>query len=379
MRDLYDIIGVNKSDSKGTIKKAYRKIAMKHHPDRNPGDTKAEQKFKEAAEAYAVLRDEKKRARYDQFGHAGVGMGDAAGGAGAQGFGGGIHMSMDDIFNQFGDIFGGHNPFQDIFGGGGGSRSKGYARKAKDLRVSIKLEPIEILNGTEKKIRIHRNETCTTCQGSGVREGASPSRCRHCGGSGQVRRATQTFFGQSVVVSECPICHGEGTIIENPCRDCSGNGITRKSANITIKVPKGVASGNYMTLEGQGNKGGKGVHPGDLLVFIEEKDHSYFTRHGEDVFIETVISFSQAALGDSIEIPTIEGKAKLSIPKGIQSGQILRMKGKGYPKLRGSQRGDQLVRIQIKTPDKLSKEEKILFENLYGISKLKPIFRKVDL
>ncbi len=376
MKDLYEILGVSKSDSKDTIKKAYRKIAMKYHPDRNPGDKEAEQNFKEAAEAYSVLRNDNKRARYDQFGHAGVGMGDAGGGP--QGFSGGFHMSMDDIFSQFGDIFGGHNPFQDIFGGGG-SRSQYQSRKAKDLRVTIKLDPIEILNGTEKQIRIRRDEICNSCNGSGAREGASPTRCKHCGGSGQVRRATQTFFGQSVVVSDCPVCNGEGTIIENPCRTCSGNGIIKKSVEINVKVPKGVASGNYMTLDGQGNKGGKGIHPGDLLVFFEEKPHPYFTRNGEDVFLEAVISYSQAALGDTIEIPTIEGKAKLGIPHGIQSGQVLRMRGKGYPRLRGNQRGDQLVRIQIKTPEKISKEEKKLFSELHKVSKHKVSFEKVDL
>ncbi len=375
MKDLYDILGVNKSDSKDSIKKAYRKIAMKYHPDRNPGDKNAEVKFKEAAEAYSVLRDENKRARYDQFGHAGVGMGDTGGGP--QGFGG-IHMSMDDIFSQFGDIFGGHNPFQDIFGGGS-SHGRRQSRKAKDLRVTIQLTPLEILNGSDKQIRIRRNEICIDCDGSGAKEGAKPTTCRHCGGSGQVRRATQTFFGQSVVVSDCPVCSGEGTIIENPCKTCNGNGIQKKSVEINVKVPKGVASGNYMTLDGQGNKGGKGIHPGDLLVFFEEKDHPHFARNGDDVLIEAVISFSQAALGDTIEIPTIEGKAKLGIPNGIQAGQVLRMRGKGYPRLRGSQRGDQLVRIQIKTPGKLSREEKKLFSELSKATKQQTTFQKIDL
>ncbi|NQV37633.1 MAG: molecular chaperone DnaJ [Candidatus Marinimicrobia bacterium] len=360
MKDLYEIIGVSREASVDEIKKAYRKIAMKYHPDRNPGNSEAEKSFKEAAEAYAILNDQNKRAQYDQFGHAGVGMGGQSAGFGG---GGGIHMSMEDIFSQFGDIFGGRSPFDDIFGGG--SRGGGtYSRKAKDLKISLELDPIEILNGIEKTVNIKRFETCKTCDGSGARSGSAPSRCKHCGGSGQVRQISRTFFGQSVVVTDCPICHGEGEVIESPCADCAGKGIQREKVSIKINVPKGVASGNYMTLEGQGNKGSKGVYPGDLVVFFEEKEHKYFVRDDQDIHITVHLSYSDCALGTTIEVPTIEGKANLKVPSGIQSGQRLRMRGKGYPKLRSSSRGDQFVKIQIDTPKSLSNKEKELLNEL---------------
>jgi len=273
--------------------------------------------------------------------------------------GGGIHMSMEDIFRQFGDIFGGRSPFDDIFGGGGGS-SRGYSRKAKDLRITLELEPIDILNGVEKTVNINRFETCDTCEGTGAKPGSTPSRCKHCGGSGQVRQISRTFFGQSVVVTDCPICHGDGEVIESPCSDCGGKGIQRKKVAIKINVPKGVASGNYMTLEGQGNKGGKGVYAGDLVVFFEEKQHIYFVRDEQDIHLTVHLTITECALGTTIEVPTIEGKASLKVPAGIQSGQRLRMRGKGYPKLRSSARGDQYVRVQIDTPKSLSKKEKEL-------------------
>jgi molecular chaperone DnaJ len=373
MKDLYEILGVSRNATQEEIKRAYRKIAMKYHPDRNPGDKDAEQKFKEAAEAYAILNDQEKRARYDQFGHAGVGMGEAEG----TGFGG-FRMSMDDIFSQFGDIFGGRNPFEDIFGGR--TTQRRTVRKARDLRITLELEPLEILQGVEKRINIKRYETCDTCDGTGARPGTRPTRCHQCGGSGQVRQISRTFFGQSVVVTDCPVCHGEGEVVEHPCRDCGGHGITKKKVSIKIKVPPGVASGNYMTLEGQGNKGGKGVYPGDLVVFFEEKEHPFFTRQGRDVFVEVHITVAQAVLGATVEIPTIEGRASLKIPAGIQPGQILRMRGKGYPRLRGGQRGDQLVKVQVDIPKSLSRRERELFHELEKMSKnSKPYYRKIEL
>ncbi len=374
MKDLYEILGVSRDASADEIKRAYRKIAMKYHPDKNPGDAEAEARFKEAAEAYAILNDSQKRAQYDQFGHAGVGLGDQAGGGG---FGGGIHMSMEDIFRQFGDIFGGRSPFDDIFGGGGSHR--GYARKAKDLKITLALTPQEILTGIDKTVNLSRFETCDTCEGSGARPGTMPSRCRHCGGSGQVRQVSRSFFGQSVVVTDCPVCQGEGVIVETPCQSCGGKGIQRKKVAIKIKVPKGVASGNYMTLEGQGNKGGKGVYPGDLVVFFEEKEHPYFVRDEQDIHMTVKLSIADCALGTTIEVPTIEGKAKLKIPAGIQSGQKLRMKGKGYPRLRSSIRGDQYVKIQVVTPQSISRKEKELLKELQEISKQKPTFTKGDI
>lgn len=377
MKDLYDVLGVSKSASENEIKKAYRKIAMKYHPDKNPGDKEAEQKFKEAAEAYSVLGDSSKRANYDRFGPEGVGLG-GSGGAGG-GFGG-FHMSMDDIFSQFGDIFGGNNPFEEIFGGGRRSRSGRTIRKARDLRVTLKLTYREILHGTEKQVRIKRNEICATCNGSGARKGTSPVRCKHCGGSGQVRQVSQSFFGQSIVVTDCPVCQGSGEMIEQVCPACRGNGVERKSATIKIKIPKGVQAGNYMTLEGQGNQGGKNIHPGDLVVIFDEEDHPYFSRNEADIFLEAQISFAEAALGTEIAIPTVDGHASLKIPPGIQSGQVLRMKGKGLPRLHSRGVGDQLVRIQVLTPQSLNRQQKTILEDFLKASpNSKPRFSKVEL
>ena len=373
MRDLYDIIGVEKNSSANEIKKSYRKIAMKYHPDKNPGDKEAEQKFKEAAEAYSVLSDDQKRRQYDQFGHAGVGMGDASGRGGFHGA-----MSMEDIFSSFGDIFGGDfDPFGGIFGGGGRGRQ---VKKARDLKVSLELEYTDIVKGTDKTIKIKRHETCETCKGSGAQSGTMPTSCRQCSGSGQIRQMSQSFFGQSVTVRECPVCNGSGEMIENPCRTCGGNGIQKKSVEIKVKVPAGVAEGNYMTLNGQGNKGPKGYESGDLIIFFEEKEHPVFTRNSDDVITEAKIQIQQAALGVSLEVPTLEGKAKLKIPSGIQSGQILRMRGKGFPKVRGSSRGDQLVRVQVVTPNSLSKKQKKLLEELSSLNgEPEATFTRVDL
>ena len=374
MRDLYEILDVDKGASKDELKRAYRNIAKKYHPDRNPDNKEAEQKFKEAAEAYSILNDDNKRAKYNQFGHAGVGIGDMGG----QGFDG-MHFSMEDIFSQFGNIFGGRHPFEDIFGGDTTRSARGGYRKAKDLRVSLKLDFIDILNGIEKTIKIKRNEICITCTGSGAKQGTRPTQCKQCNGSGQVRQISQSFFGQSVVVTDCPLCRGTGEFIENPCSSCNGSGIKRETVSIKVKVPKGVESGNYMTLQGQGNKGGKGIQPGDLLVFFEEKPHEYFVRNGTDVILEAHIRIAQAVLGDSIKVPTIEGKANLKIPKGIQSGQVLRMQGKGLPRLRSNFRGDQLIRIIINIPTSLSKQEKNLYNELAKISQSKnTTFNKME-
>ncbi len=364
MKDLYEVIGVDKGSSVDEIKKAYRKIAMKFHPDRNPGDKEAEQKFKEAAEAYAILKDDQKRAQYDQFGHAGVGMGDQGGGfSGFGGFGGG-GIDLSDALRIFMDGFGGggFGGIEDLFGGGGGRRQQ--VRKARDLKMTLPLELTEIQKGVDKTVKVKRYEACGTCDGSGAKPGTSPSNCRHCGGSGQVRQMSRTLFGQSVVIQECPVCGGSGEMIESRCSTCGGDGVKRTTVSIKINVPAGVAAGNYMSLNGQGNQGGKGVLPGDLIVFFEEKDHQYFDRHGNDIFVEAMISFSQAALGEEIEVPTLEGRATLKIPSGIQSGTILRMRGKGLPELNSSRKGDQLVRVQVETPAKLSAHEKALLNDL---------------
>ena len=377
MNDLYEILGVDKNASTNDIKKSYRKIAMKYHPDKNPGNAEAEQKFKEAAEAYAVLKDDQKRGQYDQFGHAGVGMGDQGGGGfGFSGFGGGIDLS--DALRIFMDGFGGggFGGFEDLFGGG---RQRRQVRKARDMRITLPLTLAEIQQGIEKTVKVKRAEKCETCDGSGAKPGTSPSSCRHCGGSGQVRQMSRTIFGQSVVVQECPVCHGTGEMIEKRCSSCGGDGSIQKTVSIKISVPTGVSAGNYMTLRGQGNQGGAGVLPGDLVVFFDEKEDPYFVRHGNDIFIEALISFSQAALGDEIEVPTLDGRASLKIPAGIQAGTILRMRRKGLPELNGSARGDQLVRIQVETPGKLTAHEKSLLKELAGSDQQKAKFQKVNL
>lgn len=349
MRDLYEVIGVPKDASNDQIKKSYRKLALKYHPDKNPDNPEAEKKFKEAAEAYAVLSDQQKRSRYDQFGHAGVGMGDNAGHGGFRG--GGVHMSMDDIFSQFGDIFGGGgSPFDSIFGGGNSRRRS----KGNDVRIKLKLPYEEILKGVEKKIKIKRIV---------VAPGAEFKTCPTCQGQGQVTTVQNTILGQMRSASVCPHCEGAGKRIGNRPPGSGPDGMIRKEETIKIKVPAGVEEGNYMTVNGQGNEDING-NPGDLIVVFAESSHDYFVRDGENVILELNISYPTAVLGGKIEIPVIGGKAGLKIPSGIQSGQVLRMKGKGFPRLRGRSNGDQLVKIQIYTPKNISRGVKKIIENL---------------
>ena len=362
-RDYYEVLGVSKGASEQEIKKAYRKVAIKYHPDKNPGDKEAEEKFKEAAEAYEVLSDSNKKARYDQFGHAG--MGGAAGG----GFGGGgIHMNMDDIFSQFGDIFGG-SPFESIFGGGArGGRRRG---KGSDIRIKLKLTYEEIAKGIEKKIKIKR---------SVVAEGAEIVSCPTCNGQGQVTTVQNTILGQMRSASLCPHCEGSGQRVGNRPPGSGPDGMRKKEETIKVNVPAGVEEGNYMTLNGQGNEDLSG-NPGDLLVVFQEVEHEYFVRDAEHVIMELKISYPTAVFGGKVEIPTVDGnKAGLKIPSGIQSGQVLRMKGKGFPRMRSRSQGDQLVKIQIDTPKKLTREAKKSLEQLK--SSLKPIenpFSKIEL
>ena len=349
MRDLYDIIGVSKNATQDEIKKSYRKLALKYHPDRNPDNKDAEKNFKEAAEAYSILSDASKRSRYDQFGHAGVGMGDA--GSGPGGFsGGGVHMSMDDIFSQFGDIFGG-SPFESIFGGSGRGRSRG---RGTDIRIKLKLTFEEIAKGIEKKIKIKR---------SVVASGAEFITCPTCKGQGQVSTVQNTILGHMRSTSVCPHCEGSGKRIGNRPPESGPDGMIKKEETIKVNVPAGVEEGNYMTLNGQGNENISKT-PGDLIIVFVEEDHKYFVRDGENVLLEVTISYPTAVLGGKIEIPTVDGKAGLKIPAGIQSGQVLRLKGKGFPRLRSRSNGDQLVKIQIETPTKLSRSTKKLIESL---------------
>jgi len=362
MRDFYEILGVNSDASSVELKRAYRKIALKYHPDKNPDDKEAEKIFKEAAEAYGVLSDSNKRAQYDQFGHAGVGMGQQGGG-----FGGGVHMSMDDIFSQFGDIFGGDDIFSSFFGG---SRRKGGRQRGKDIRIRIQLNLEDIASGVEKTIKIKR---------SVVAPGTKFTNCTTCHGHGQVSQISNTILGQMRSSSTCPHCHGSGNIVGNRPSGAGPDGMIKKEETIKIKIPAGVEEGNYMTVDGKGNEDSNGV-AGDLNVLFEEKDHDYFIRNGDDVLIEAHIAFSQAALGATLEVPTLDGKAKLKIPAGIQAGQILRMRSKGFPRVRRSSRGDQLVRIHIETPKKLSKKMQKLFEDMATQDSVsKNIFQKIKI
>ncbi|MEE3152361.1 MAG: molecular chaperone DnaJ [Candidatus Neomarinimicrobiota bacterium] len=362
MRDFYDTLGVAKDASAGTIKKAYRKLALKYHPDKNPGNKEAEKNFKEAAEAYSILSDSQKRSQYDQFGHAGVGMGGSQGG----GFGGGVHMNMEDIFSQFGDIFGG-SPFESIFGGG---RQRSSRSKGSDIRIKLSLTFEEIAKGIEKKIKIKR---------SVLSEGVTFNTCSTCGGNGQVTQITNTVLGRMQQTSVCPRCSGNGKIVGTRPPGVAPDGMIKKEKTINIKVPAGVESGNYMTVEGQGNDNIQG-RPGDLLVVFEEKNHQYFVRDGENIFIEVTVSYPNAVLGIKIDIPTLDGISTLTIPSGIQSGKLLRMRSKGFPMLRRSSKGDQIVRVIVNTPASISRGSKKIIEKLS--EELEPIrnpFSKIEL
>jgi molecular chaperone DnaJ len=356
-RDYYEVLGVGKSASADEIKKAYRKKALEFHPDRNPGDKEAEEKFKEAAEAYDVLSNEDKKARYDRFGHAG--MSGAAGGGGFNGGG----MNMDDIFSHFGDIFGGGGGggFSDFFGGGGRG---GRNNRGSNLRVKLKLTYAEMANGVNKKIKVKKHVGCTTCGSSGAKDKNSVQTCNTCGGSGQVRRVTNTFMGQMQTVSPCPTCEGQGTTITNKCTSCKGEGRVYGEETISIDVPAGVQDGMQLSMSGRGNAGERGGAPGDLIILIEEERHAELSRDGNDVQYVLSISFPDAVFGAQVEVPTIDGRAKIKIPPGTQSGKIFRLKGKGFPDINGYGKGDQLVLVKIWTPTHLTEEERRAIEVL---------------
>jgi len=357
-RDYYEILGVSKSASEDEIKKAYRKMAVKYHPDKNPDNKEAEDKFKEAAEAYEVLSNSQKKAQYDRFGHAG--MGGAAGG----GFGGAGGMNMEDIFSQFGDIFGGgdESPFGSFFnqGRGGGRRQ----RKGTDLRIKLKLNLEEIANGVEKKIKVKRHVACKTCAGNGSKNGTDLKTCGTCQGSGQVRQVQQTMLGQMVTSSTCPHCSGEGKTIGSKCGDCFGEGRVLEEEIIPIKIPAGVSNDMQLSMSGKGNVPPRGGVAGDLLIVIEEEAHELLHRDGNNVIYDLYVNFVDAALGTSVEVPTIGGKAKITLDAGTQSGKILRLKGKGIKELNGYSIGDQLVHVNIWTPKQVTKEETELLEKL---------------
>lgn len=369
-RDYYEVLGVQRTASMDDVKKSYRKLAMKYHPDRNPGNKDAEEKFKEATEAYEVLSDQEKRARYDRFGHEGVKQG--------ADFHDWSRTNPNDIFSVFNDIFGagfGGSIFDDFFGGGTRTRTRpgtSVGERGGDLKISVRLTLEEIGTGVEKKVKLKRQEKCRTCGGSGARSGSGSSTCPTCGGAGEIRRATRTMFGQFVNIVPCTTCGGAGKIIKDPCPTCGGAGRVNGESTIKIKIPAGVGDGNYLTLRGEGNAGRRGGPGGDLIAMIEEVRHPHFRRDGDDIIYRLDLSFPEAALGSEVEVPTLTGRAKLKIEPGIQSGKILRMRDKGLPHLNGYGKGDQLVAINIYTPTKLSNKEKDLLRQLDGSANLKP-------
>ena len=367
-RDFYEILGVAKTATTDEIKKAYRKVAMQFHPDRNPGDKAAEEKFKEAAEAYEILSDADKKAQYDRYGHAGVS------GQNRGGHGGGAGMNMDDIFSQFGDIFG-----DDLFGnffGGGQQRGRGQQRsrgvRGSNLRVKLKLTYEEIAKGVTKNIKVKKHVVCTTCSGSGAKDKGSVQTCGTCGGSGQVRRVQNTFLGQMQTVTTCPTCNGEGSTVTAKCGSCKGEGRVYGEETVSIDIPAGVQEGMQMNVSGKGNAGERGGMAGDLIILIEEEPHKELHRDGLNVAFELHLSFTDAVFGTQIEVPTIDGRAKIKIPAGTQSGKIFRLKGKGFPAVNSYEKGDQLIHVSVWTPQHVSAEEKAMLEKLSDSQNFKP-------
>ncbi|MEW6509338.1 MAG: molecular chaperone DnaJ [Bacteroidota bacterium] len=364
-RDYYHVLGVARGASQDEIKKAYRKLALQHHPDRNPGNKEAEEKFKEAAEAYEVLGDPEKRQRYDQFGHEGIRGTDFR-----------PFTNVNDIFSAFSDIFGGGfggSIFDDMFGQQGRPRQRGSAGTAgSDLKVRLKLSLEEIASGVEKKLKVKKWKTCDTCGGSGARSSGSMTTCPVCGGSGELRQVSRSVFGQFVNITTCQNCGGEGRVIKEPCTTCRGDGRVQGESTIKVTIPAGVGEGNYIPLRGEGNVGRRGGPAGDIIVVIEEEPHDVFTRNGDDVILDLLISFPEAAMGAEIEVPTLTGRARLKVEAGTQSGRILRMRDKGIPHLNSFGRGDQLVRVNVWVPTTLSGRERQLLKDLADSDNINP-------
>lgn len=370
-RDYYEILEVERTATEVEIKKAYRKVALKFHPDRNPDNPDAETKFKEAAEAYEILSNNDKRQRYDQYGHQGV-----KGGAG-----GGGHMDMDDIFRNFSDIFGGgaasgggggFDPFEQFFGGGR-SRGASRGRRGSNLRVKVKLNLHDVVHGVHKSLTIKKHVACDVCDGSGAKDKGSVSTCPTCRGAGQVRRVTNTILGQMQTTSTCPTCNGEGSTITAKCGKCKGDGKIFGEETIDVDLPAGVSEGMQLSMTGKGNAGERGGAPGDLLIVIEEEQHEHLTREGLDIVYDLHISFADAALGTKVEVPTVDGKAKITIPEGTQAGKVFKLKGKGVPNVNNSYDvGDQVVYVNVWTPKQLTSEEKALLEKLRDAPNFQP-------
>ena len=354
-RDYYEVLGVEKSATDEEIKKAYRKKAIQYHPDKNPGDKEAEEKFKEAAEAYSVLSDKDKRAKYDRFGHAGL-SGAAGGGFGGGGF------SMDDIFSQFGDIFGGFG-----FGGFGGGRNRGTQQRVQrggDMRIRVKLSLSEIVHGVEKTVKINKSVQCPDCHGRGAATEADLKVCETCNGTGMYTQVRQTILGAMQSTTTCPHCHGEGKVVVNPCKKCNGSGLIKQAEEITFKVPAGVAEGMQLTISGKGHAAKAGGVPGDLLVLIEEEKHPDLVRDENDLIYTLYISVADAINGCEAQIPSVDGKLKIKIEPGTQPGKMLRLRNKGIPDVNGYGTGDLLVFVQVWIPKKISKLEKEMVEKL---------------
>lgn len=367
-RDYYDVLGVSRGADAEEVKKAYRKMAIKYHPDKNQGDKQAEEKFKEAAEAYEVLSNVEKRRRYDQFGHAANAQSPNGGG----GYGGG-GMNMEDIFSQFGDIFGGGSPFDGFFGGGRQSSGGGRrVARGSNLRIKVRLTLEEIANGAEKKIKVNKQVVCNTCDGTGAKDRSSVQTCKTCGGQGAVRRVTNTILGQMQTTSTCPTCNGEGSTITSKCTVCHGDGVVRGEETISINIPAGVSEGMQLSMSGKGNAAPRGGVPGDLIILIEEIPHETLKRDGNNVIFDLHVNFVDAVLGTSVEVPTIDGKVKIKLDPGTQGGKVLRLKSKGVPEVNSYHRGDQLVHVNIWTPKALSREERELLEKLQDSPNFKP-------
>ena len=356
-RDYYEVLGVGRNATKDEIKKAYRQKAMQYHPDRNPGNKEAEEKFKEAAEAYEILSHDEKKANYDRFGHEGV----RGSTFGTEGF-----SSVNDIFSHFSDIFGSSSIFDDFFGGSqrGRTRRHGTGTPGSDLRVTLKLTLEEIATGVSKKIKIKKQVRCNVCNGTGAQAGTSLKTCPVCGGAGEVKTVSRSVFGQFVNITTCHNCNGEGQVVDSPCRTCSGDGRVQNEVMVNIDVPAGVQDGNYMTLKGEGNWGKHGGQPGDIIVIFQELQHNHFIRENDDIIYNLFITFPQAALGAEVEVPTLTGKAMLKIDPGSQPGKMLKMKGKGIRHLNYSGSGDQIVRVNVAVPQKLNSKEKELLKQL---------------